>query len=147
MRTTVSQAATLNDVVGKLDDIHTRIVQIEERQQQSARREEDMDKRLKAVEQAEKSIPWKLFGVAASIGALLLIPSVSTLIMLGRRDAQLDSLAQSVERIDETTAAISEDVEGLAESRAAEEARREDDRRRIDALERATVAGTSPLPR
>jgi len=147
MRTTVSQSATLNDVVGKLDDIHTRIVQIEERQQQSAKREEDMDKRLKAVEQAEKSIPWKLFGVAASIGALLLIPSVSTLIMLGRRDAQLDSLAQSVERIDETTAAISEDVEGLAESRAAEEARREDDRRRIDALERATVAGTSPLPR
>lgn len=144
MRTTVAQAATLNDVVGKLDDIHTRIVQIEERQQQSARREEDMDKRLKAVEQAEKAIPWKLFGVAASIAALLLVPSVSTLVMLGRRDAQLESLGESVDRIDDATASIRDDVEGLTESRAAEEARREDDRRRIDALERATLATTSP---
>jgi hypothetical protein len=143
MRTTVTQAATLNDVVGKLDDIHTRIVQIEERQQQAAKREEDIDKRLKAVEQAEKTIPWKLLGAAASIGALLLIPSVSTLIMLGRRDAQLESLSERVQRIDHTTASISEDVAGLTESRAAEEARREDDRRRLDALERATVAGTS----
>jgi len=143
MRTTVSQAATLNDVVGKLDDIHTRIVQIEERQQQAAKREEDIDKRLKVVEQAEKTIPWKLLGVAAGVSSLLLIPSISTLVMLGRRDAQLDSLAERVERIDQTTASISEDVEGLAESRAAEEARREDDRRRIDALERGTVSTTA----
>jgi len=95
------------------------------------------------VEQAEKTIPWKLLGVAAGVSSLLLIPSISTLVMLGRRDAQLDSLAERVERIDQTTASISEDVEGLAESRAAEEARREDDRRRIDALERGTVSTTA----
>lgn len=140
MKTTVTQqAATLNDVVGKLDDIHTRIVQIEGRQEQAAKREEDIDQRLRSVEQAEKSIPWKLLAVAAGVGSLLLIPAISTLVMLGRRDAQLDSLAERMERIDRATASIQEDVEGLARSRAAEEARREDDRRRLNALERATV--------
>ena len=140
MRLKVSQAATLNDVVGKLDDIHTRIVQIEERQQQASKSAEDMDKRIRSVEQVEKSAPWKLLGVISAVTGLLLIPSVGTLVMLGRREQQLDTLAERVERIDQRTVSISEDVESLGEARAAEDARREDDRRRIDALERSLTA-------
>lgn len=140
----MAQAVTLNDVVGKLDAIHTRIVQIEERQQQAAKREEDIDRRLKAVEQAEKTIPWKLLGVAGGVASLLLIPAISTMVMIGRRDAQLESLAQRVERIDQTTASIREDVVSLAESRAAEDARREDDRRRIEVLERLSSIRPPP---
>jgi len=140
----VAQAVTLNDVVGKLDAIHTRIVQIEERQQQAAKREEDIDRRLKAVEQAEKTIPWKLLGVAGGVASLMLIPAISTMVMIGRRDAQLESLAQRVERIDQTTASIREDVVSLAESRAAEDARREDDRRRIEMLERLSSVRPPP---
>ena len=140
----MAQAVTLNDVVGKLDAIHTRIVQIEERQQQAAKREEDIDRRLKAVEQAEKTIPWKLLGVAGGVASLMLIPAISTMVMIGRRDAQLESLAQRVERIDQTTASIREDVVSLAESRAAEDARREDDRRRIEVLERLSSIRPPP---
>ena len=140
----MAQAVTLNDVVGKLDAIHTRIVQIEERQQQAAKREEDIDRRLKAVEQAEKTIPWKLLGVAGGVASLMLIPAISTMVMIGRRDAQLESLAQRVERIDQTTASIREDVVSLAESRAAEDARREDDRRRIEMLERLSSVRPPP---
>ena len=140
----MAQAVTLNDVVGKLDAIHTRIVQIEERQQQAAKREEDIDRRLTAVEQAEKTIPWKLLGVAGGVASLMLIPAISTMVMIGRRDAQLESLAQRVERIDQTTASIREDVVGLAESRAAEDARREDDRRRIEMLERLSSVRPPP---
>ncbi len=46
----LAQSATLNDVMTKLDDIKTRVVSIEERQEEAAKEEAKLDERLQVVD-------------------------------------------------------------------------------------------------
>lgn len=120
--------ATLNDVMMGLEKIETRIGAIETAQKA-------VDERVTSIEKAERSVPWKFLGAIAGGVGLLLIPTISTLVVVGRREAQMDRLLEDVQSVASDVHELQQQMGTLSTQDAARATRIEDDRRRLDTLE------------
>lgn len=114
---------SMSDVMNAIADLQAVVIRMETSQKQQAAQIAATDTRVSEIESVYKKAPWKLIGLIGSAVGLLLIPTITTLITVGRRD---EALRQTVEAAQETRRdvhQIAEHVEELSRDAAVQRER------------------------
>lgn len=130
-----SSDATMTDLMDAVTDIQARIIRMESKQTQQADRLDQIDSRVAAVEKTERGFPWKLLAIVSGAVGLLLIPTVSTLITVGRRDEQITQSVAAMQAISADVDEIGRHVDTIAQQSAAQAERVRTQQERIETLE------------
>jgi len=139
--------ATMADLMNAVTDIQARIIRMESTQTHQSRALSEMDERVEKIEKVERGFPWKVLGIVGGAVALLLIPTISTLITVGRRDEALEQTVQTLREMRDEVRQIGARVEELGLAGVSREERLRAQEQRLDQLEDRADHSASPPPR
>lgn len=130
-----SDDPNMKDLMNAVVDIQARIIRMESTQTRQSERMDEIESRVSSVEKVERTFPWKVLGIVGGAVALLLIPTISTLITVGRRDESLQQTVETVREVRDDVRQIGAHVEELHRDGVSREERIRSQQRRLEVLE------------
>jgi hypothetical protein len=133
----------VSNLVGATTDLQARLIRMESAQTGQTTRLNTIDERVSKVESTERAFPWKVLGIVGAAVSLLLIPTVGTLITVGRRDEVVEQTVTTLREVRDDIAEIGQNVEALAREGVSREERIRAQQQRIERLEQESREAAS----